>query len=331
MVIIHGISGSTQYLLNGLKPVDGRSLGNFGDIHHFYNNYTEILGETQAAVNNQLEERIAGLNDTEVQLDTRIREGTARRTAEVDGEIAEVRTKIDNATNIVTRCAYKVKCWIAVSLRSRSISRPFSRQNLELRRVQTEKAMLIRNRTEFVKKGCSNVLDNHTFITDNMSFYIGAIGEETVINALSRLPDEYHLFNDVNLRFHPPIHWKEKNDYIKSSQIDHIVVGPTGLFLVETKNWKLSDIETRSDKLVYQVRRSSLALWYYLRKHYARNNVPKTRNVIISVQGCRPGQRLGPHIDITTPNRLCEYITRRASALPTAAVERLVAVIGRTV
>lgn len=164
-----------------------------------------------------------------------------------------------------------------------------------------------------------------------MSFYIGAIGEETVINALSRLPDEYHLFNDVNLRFHPPIHWKEKNDYIKSSQIDHIVVGPTGLFLVETKNWKLSDIETKSDKLVYQVRRSSLALWYYLRKHYARNNVPKTRNVIISVQGCRPGQRLEPHIDITTPNRLCEYITRGASALPTAAVERLVAVIGRTV
>ena len=140
MVIIHGISGSYAVLLNGLKPVDGRSLGNFGDIHHFYNNYTEILGETQAAVNNQLEERIAGLNDTEVQSDTRIREGTARRTAEVDGEIAEVRTKIDNATNIVTRCAYKVKCWIAVSLRSRSISRPFSRQNLELRRVQNRES-----------------------------------------------------------------------------------------------------------------------------------------------------------------------------------------------
>jgi len=37
---------------------------------------------------------------------------------------------------------------------------------------------------------------------------------------------------------------------LKSSQIDHIVVGPTGLFLVETKNWKFSDIETKSDKLV---------------------------------------------------------------------------------
>jgi hypothetical protein len=331
MVIIRGISGSTQYLLNGLKPVDGRSLGTFGDINHFYNNYTEILDETRAAVKNRLDERIAGLNDAEVQLDARIQEGIARRTVAVDGEIAEVRIKIENATNFVTRCAYKVKFWIMVSLQPWNISRPFKKQNVELRWVQTEKAMLVQNRAEFVRDGCSNVLDNHAFIVDNMSFYVGAIGEETVINALSRLPDEYHLFNDVNLRFHPPIHWKEKNDYIKSSQIDHVVVGPTGLFLVETKNWKLSNIEAKSDKLVYQVRRSSLALWYYLRKHYARNNVPKTRNIVVSVQGCRPGQRLGPYIDITTPNRLCEYITRGASTLPTDAVKKLVAVIGQVV
>jgi len=36
--------------------------------------------------------------------------------------------------------------------------------------VQTEKAMLIRNRAEFVKKGCSDVLDNHTFIADICRF-----------------------------------------------------------------------------------------------------------------------------------------------------------------
>ncbi|MCM2465955.1 nuclease-related domain-containing protein [Methanoculleus oceani] len=331
MVVVHGISGSTQYLLDGLKPVDGRSLGTFEDIHHFYSNYTGILTETEAAVNAQLDERIAGLSDTEVQLDTRIQEGIARRTAEVDTEIAELRTKSDNAANILARWGYTVKCWIAVSLRSRHITRPFNALKSELCGVQNERAMLILKRAELVNKECGNIIANHAFIADNLSFYIGAIGEEAVITALSRLPDEYHLFNDVNLRFHPPIHWREMNDYIKSSQIDHIVVGPTGLFVVETKNWKFSDIEKKSDKLVYQVRRSSLALWYYLRKNYARNDVPKTRNVIVSVQGCRPGQRLDPHIDITTPNRLCEYITTRANTLPTGAVDRLVAVIGRAV
>ncbi|MCK8519272.1 nuclease-related domain-containing protein [Methanoculleus sp. 7T] len=329
MVIIHGVSGSTKYLLNGLKSVGGGSLGTFEDIHHFYNNYTGILAETEAAVNAQLDERIAGLGDAEVQFDAQIREGIARRTAEIDAEIAELKTKIANATNILTRWGYTVKCWIAVSLRSRSISRPSSGLKSELRGVQNERAMLIRKRPELVNKGCSNIIANHAFIADNLLFYIGAIGEETVIAALSRISDEYHLFNDVNLRFHPPIHWREMNDYIKSSQIDHIVVGPTGLFVVETKNWKFSDIEKKSDKLVYQVRRSSLALWYYLRKNYARNDVPKTRNVVVSVQGCRPGQKLDSHIDITTPNRLCEYITKRTNTLPADAVDRLVAVIGR--
>jgi len=28
------------------------------------------------------------------------------------------------------------------------------------------------------------------------------------------------------------------------------------------------------------------------------------------VQGCRPGQKLDRHIDITPPNRLYEYITK---------------------
>ncbi|MFY1645188.1 hypothetical protein ACK11Z_15765, partial [Methanoculleus bourgensis] len=223
MVVTHGVSGSTKYLLNGLKPVGERSLGNFEDIHHFHNNYTGILVETEAAINAQLDERIAGLIDAEVQLDTRIREGIARRTAEVDAEIAELKTKIDNATNILTRWGYTVKCWIAVSLRPRSISRPFSGLKSELRGVQNERAMLIRKRPELVNKGCNNIIANHAFIADNLSFYIGAIGEETVIAALSRLSDEYHLFNDVNLRFHPPIHWIEMNDYIKSSQIDLIV------------------------------------------------------------------------------------------------------------
>jgi hypothetical protein len=331
MVIIHGISGSTQYLLNGMKTIGGKKPETFEDVRYFYNNYTEILSEAEAAVTDRLDERIVGLNDTETRLDGRIQEDIARRTAEVDEEIAELRVKIDSATNILVRWGSTFKCWIAVSLRSRRVSRPLRGLRAELHGVQNEKAMLIRNRSALIKSECSNIVKSHTFVADNMSFFIGAIGEETVINALSRLPDDYHLFNDVNLRFHPPIHWRKMNDYIKTSQIDHIVIGPTGVFLLETKNWIFSDITAKSDKLVYQVRRSSLALWYYLRKSYARNDIPKTRSVVVSVQGCYPEQKPGPYIDITTPNRLCGYITKRTRTLPVDAVDRLVAVIARTV
>ncbi|MCL1966047.1 MAG: NERD domain-containing protein [Candidatus Bathyarchaeota archaeon] len=53
----------------------------------------------------------------------------------------------------------------------------------------------------------------------------GRQGEKTVIRTLtSKLNDEYYLMNGV---------------YLKSGggDIDHIVLGPTGIYVLETKNW----------------------------------------------------------------------------------------------
>lgn len=55
------------------------------------------------------------------------------------------------------------------------------------------------------------------------SFFKGARGEERVAWMLRSLPDRYHVFNDfVAGRAH----------------VDHVVVGPAGVFAVETKNWR---------------------------------------------------------------------------------------------
>jgi len=53
-------------------------------------------------------------------------------------------------------------------------------------------------------------------------FFKGARGEERVSGILSKLPDGYHVFNDfVAGREH----------------VDHVVIGPAGVFAVETKCW----------------------------------------------------------------------------------------------
>ena len=53
-------------------------------------------------------------------------------------------------------------------------------------------------------------------------FFKGARGEERVAGILASLPDAYHVFNDfVAGRRH----------------VDHVVVGPAGVFAVETKCW----------------------------------------------------------------------------------------------
>lgn len=54
------------------------------------------------------------------------------------------------------------------------------------------------------------------------SFFKGARGEERVSRILESLPDEYHVFNDFGSGRH---------------RADHVVVGPTGVFAIETKCW----------------------------------------------------------------------------------------------
>ena len=54
-------------------------------------------------------------------------------------------------------------------------------------------------------------------------YFKGARGEERVSGILQSLPDSYHVFNDfVAGRLH----------------VDHVVVGPAGVFAVETKYWR---------------------------------------------------------------------------------------------
>ena len=55
------------------------------------------------------------------------------------------------------------------------------------------------------------------------SFYKGARGEEKVSGILKTLPASYHVFNDF---------------VVGRNHVDHVVVGPGGVFSVETKCWK---------------------------------------------------------------------------------------------
>jgi hypothetical protein len=51
----------------------------------------------------------------------------------------------------------------------------------------------------------------------------GAAGEAAVADVLNDFPDEFHVINDLTTPF---------------GNVDHVVVGPTGVFLLDTKNWR---------------------------------------------------------------------------------------------
>lgn len=77
------------------------------------------------------------------------------------------------------------------------------------------------------------------------SFIKGARGEEWVARVLSYLPASYSVYHGVPA----PARWRGgPGDY------DHVVIGPSGLFLVETKHWK-GRLTVKDGEILYDGKR----------------------------------------------------------------------------
>ena len=73
----------------------------------------------------------------------------------------------------------------------------------------------------------SNHSKNSSYSRENVyANYKGVIGEDRVSHILRALPDSYHVINNVIVP-------NQKS----TSQIDHVVVSPFGIFVIETKNY----------------------------------------------------------------------------------------------
>lgn len=75
-------------------------------------------------------------------------------------------------------------------------------------------------------------------ITTAKIWRAGLKGQEKVEEVLSVLPDEYVLINNLSLPF-------------KNCDIDHLLLGPNGIFLLETKHYK-GDVSCVVDSWEYQ-------------------------------------------------------------------------------
>ena len=117
----------------------------------------------------------------------------------------------------------------------------------------------------------------------NSPDYSGAYGELRTLKELRKLSDDYYVFCDLKIalkdykRYHG-------NRNLKSAQMDFTVVGPTGIFLIEVKNW--SDEYLRNNRGISpheQVDRANLVLWIYLKNHSFLYK-PKITKVIVPIQ-----------------------------------------------
>ncbi len=156
------------------------------------------------------------------------------------------------------------------------------KSKISLKWIDLKKLLIIKKKDRKIKAiNELNVETNQTF-QQLASTISGAIGEIKVINELKKLPQEYYVYNDFNYVFYKAFHWRKYDQWVKSVQIDHLILSPYGIFIIETKNYRQ---RTFDDKMkskyspIVQIERASTAIWYIIKKK-SNINIIKIRKII---------------------------------------------------
>jgi len=150
-------------------------------------------------------------------------------------------------------------------------------------------------------------------------YFKGARGEEAVAALLATLPSGYHVFHDVAIG--------------ESGGIDHVVIGPNGLFAVETKCWSgqvtleggnvLFNGALPSRSPIAQVRASAYALTVFLSKRM--DAIPACKSIV-----CFASNTLVGNVQRQEDTALCNatvllsLITTQAGHVSADDIERIV-------
>jgi Nuclease-related domain len=130
-----------------------------------------------------------------------------------------------------------------------------------------------------------------------------AIAERAVIRTLGTLPDEFVLINDLHLNYDRDISFE--TGYLKTAQLDHLLIGPTGIYAIETRNWAgtIAADGDESDPIL-QVTRASFLCSHILNDAGCDQIVRS----IVACEGAPPTRSGGAHVAVMPTARLLAYV-----------------------
>ncbi len=310
---------------------DFKSLKEVIDFKDLYSiNRQKIISEYE----NLIEQEKIELQSELLQLDTTIEEKKLYKEKELNEEIRKLNHKLKvltsyTSTNYFGRLTKLLKSWyfkkrlFYIEKNAELKVKEFIKTIVNLRQEKSNRHQFISSHfNDAVKESCIiplAELDRKKTIIDELSSHIyGALGEQKVVMELENLSDEYFLINDFSISFSNSIYNSQENDYIKSIQIDHILVSTSGIFLIETKNWSEKSIENLSLRSpVEQIKRTSFVLFkllnnkirnYHLqldKHHWGDKKIP-LRNLIVLTNN-KPIEDF-QYVKVLTLNELIGYV-----------------------
>lgn len=146
----------------------------------------------------------------------------------------------------------------------------------------------------------------------------GAIAEKAVIKELGRLPNEYVLMNDVRLEYDRYIHFD--SEYLKTAQLDHVLIGPAGVYVIETKNWSQEFVANEEYFSPFkQVKRASYLCYRILKEAGCSSHVRS----VVACAGAVPLKPPDSHIAVVPITRLFSYVQYGERVISTAQIDQI--------
>lgn len=325
------IYGTIESLKSLKSELDNNGISRFNsikEINDFLSNYNaeklSILDDESKKLDREYFETCSKLKQNKQKKAEIINSETEK----IDSRIYDLQTRIDSintkSNNFIKKVLSSIKLhslkkqsnYYAVNKAKlintsvKNISRNIQNDEIFIRMYETGKQSLIENRAkskivklEYTRK----VLEN------SRNLISGAIGENLVVKEVKKLSDDYVLVNDFNLSFSRPIFYKKQNQRIYSIQIDHLLISKAGIFIIETKNWSKSSVNSLSLRSpIEQIERSNFALYVFISEnitlfdhHWGEQRIP-IRNLIVMIKNKPRGQF--KYVSVKLLSELNDYV-----------------------
>lgn len=304
------VIGTIESLKSLKSELTNRGISRFNsvkEINDFLSNY-EL--EKLTILNNTAEKLKKEYSETCINLKKQVQNKTEiinLETEKIDRQIADLQIKINIIENNIGNNFFKkivsslniyftknrLRYFVfnknkLINLSIESVSNKIKIDELFIKEYETNKQNLIDNRA---KSKIEKLEYTRNVLENSRNLISGAIGENLVVKEIKKLSDDYILVNDFNLSFSNPIFYKKHNERIYSIQIDHLLISKAGIFIIETKNWSKSSVDSINLRSpVEQIERSNFALYVYISEnidlkehHWGGQKIP-IRNVIVMIK-----------------------------------------------
>jgi hypothetical protein len=282
MAKVYGKIGSLTSLIDKLNDQGVYSFNSLRDIYDFKINYEDRVKKIKGKKKIELAENISDLQEKLKTLENKLAENIIKHQELLLKEKQKLETSLNKYKEGSKDIFYKIFNYYRNILNQNRYDRlaenfdyelnnPFEEQIENISNIKKEIADKESNCGLWIEKLSQDeyktLVKDKTAIEDNKQMYFGAIGEDRALRELKKLPDTYFVINDFQKKFDTPIPDRKNDDKIFSAQVDHIVVGSTGIYLIETKNWSKASVANRDFfSPVKQLQRLSLAIFVLLNK-----------------------------------------------------------------